>query len=78
MQRYMRDSFHFDFGEDDDSGIFWDASVTIDTEYDSIQSYRIGNVRIDGKVISFPDVESDLQNRIRERMNTVETAEFMP
>ena len=77
MSRYLRDTFHFDFG-DDDSGIWWDASVTVDTEYDAVQSYRIGNVRVGGKVVPFAKVDSDLQDRIRERMNSVEVEDFVP
>lgn len=77
MSRYLRDTFHFDFG-DDDTGIWWDASVTVDTDYDSVESYRIGNVRVGGKVVPFAKVDSDLQDRIRERMNVVETEDFLP
>ncbi|NBW16106.1 MAG: hypothetical protein EBR82_49795 [Caulobacteraceae bacterium] len=74
--RYLSDIFNFDF--DDESGIFWDATVTIDTEYDTIHSYRVGNVHTQNGVVPFAKVDSELQKRIRERMENVETAEFLP
>ena len=77
MERFMRDNFVFDFG-DDDSGIHWYASVTVDTEYDAVHYYRITGVHVGGKVLTWDKVDSDLQNRIRERMNAVETADFLP
>lgn len=77
MTRFLRDDFVFDFG-DDDSGIYWNASVTVDTEYDVIDSWRITGVHVGGKVWKWDQVDSELQNRIRERMNAVETAEFLP
>lgn len=75
--RFLRDNFVFDFG-DDDTGIHWDASVTIDTDYDAIHCFRIGNVHVGGKILPFSKVDSELQNSIRERMNSVETADFLP
>ena len=75
--RYLRDSFNFDFG-DDDSGIWWDATVTVDTDYDSVYSYEVGSVRIGGKIVKFRNVDSDLAQRITKRMESVETAEFLP
>jgi len=77
MERYMRDEFVFDFG-DDDSGIHWYASVTIDTDYDAVLCYRVTGVYVGGKILKWDQVDSELRHRIRERMNSVETAEFLP
>jgi hypothetical protein len=78
MERYMRDEFVFDFGEDDDSGIHWYASVTIDTEYDAVLCYRVTGVYVGGKMLGWDAIDSELRHRIRGRMNSVETAEFLP
>jgi len=77
MERYMRDEFVFDFG-DDDSGIYWNATVTVDTEYDVVHYWRVTGVHVGGKILSWDKVDSELKDRIRERMNAVETAEFLP
>lgn len=77
MQKYMRDEFAFDFG-DDDSGIHWNATVTVDTEYDTVLYYRITGVHVGGKILTWDKVDSELRQRIRERMECIETAEFLP
>ena len=77
MQRYIDDTFAFDFG-DDDSGIWWTASVTVDTDYDSVLSFRVTVVHVGGKSVAWDAVDSDLQQRIRERMGAVEMADFIP
>lgn len=77
MSRFFNDTFAFDFG-DDESGIWWDASVTVDTDYDSVHSYSVGNVHIGGKRVGFSEVDSDMRDRIRDRMNVIETCDFLP
>lgn len=78
MERYMRDEFVFDFGEDDASGVHWYATVTIDTDYDTILSYRVTGVYVGGQMLGWDAIDSELRHRIRGRMNSVETAEFLP
>ena len=79
MTRFIEDNFHLDFGDDDYmSNIWWDATVTIDTRYLSIESYTINAVHACGKVFKWSDTPADIKDRIVARMKTMELEEFAP
>lgn len=74
--RFVSENCTVDFG--DESGIFWYATVTVDTDYDSVYAYKVNGVSIDGKVVRFDEVSQDLRYRIRDRMSeiTIEECSF--
>ena len=79
MTRFLQDTFHFDFGDNDHmSNIYWTATVTIDTKYDTVESYTIDGVHAYGKILKWENTPEELKEKIRDRMNNVETAEFLP
>ena len=79
MTRFIQDTFTFDFGDDDHmSGIYWTATVTIDTRYDCIDSYTVDGVHACGKVFKWSDTPSDIKDRIQDRMSKVTLEEFAP
>jgi hypothetical protein len=77
MSRFFSDVFRFDFG-DDDSGIWWEARVTVDADYDAIKSYTIMGVHVGGQIMKWNQIPSELVESIQNRMDSVETAEFLP
>lgn len=77
MTRFIQDTFTFDFGDDDyANGVYWTATVTIDTRYDSIESYTVDGVHACGKVFKWSDTPSDIKDRIQDRMSKVTLEEF--
>lgn len=76
MSRYEVETARFDFGDDENNSVFWEAQVEIDNEYRSIVSYRVTGVHVGGKVLKLSQVDSGLRHRIEQRMGSVEFSEI--
>lgn len=73
--KYFAENARFDFG-DDDSGIFWEARVTVDLENDCIHDYNVTHVHVGGKVVPFAHVDSELKDRIYRIMDNLEMSDL--
>jgi hypothetical protein len=76
MERYQREVVRLDFGDDDMNPVWWEAEVTFDTRYREIISTFVTSVHIGGKKVPLKDVDSDLQNKIEQRMMSLEYSEI--
>lgn len=73
--KYFTDNARFDFG-DDDSGIYWDARVTVNTQENTIHDYHVTHVHVGGKIVPFAHVDSELKNQIYKIMDNLEMSDL--